>query len=111
MPHRIEVLSGDNDSIEVVYTYPVPAQMQKPLAADANRIVYGAHLTAQEIADIKAGTRWQIVRTESTKGFSVARLATHLEERWTLLQIEAAAEYTNRFQYVGKWFDGSQWQG
>jgi hypothetical protein len=111
MPHRIEVLSGDNDSIEVVYTYPVPAQMQKPLAADPSRVTFGARLTAQEITDIKNGTRWQIVRTESTKGFSAVRLAQHLEERWTQLQTDAAAEYTNRFQYVGKWFDGTQWQG
>ena len=110
---EIEILSvATNGRVQAVFNYEVPVPSQLPGANDQNRSVLGVHLSAAEMQEVKDGTIWQ-------RSFSInfppltpiGQIGSRLITERDALAATELAIYTQTYEHVGKFYDGSSWGG
>lgn len=112
MALRLEVVGKSARSVSVAFYYPVPGPVQEASAADSSREPAGGmatRLSAQEITELRAGTLFELTRSFSTHGFTVAQMQARLEVAWTELQDAALDDYKARYKNLHDAFDGTSW--
>lgn len=110
---KLETLGGDKRQIRVAFYYDVPVNQQLAGAVDSTREPARGTSTNLDAAGkdgLKAGTVYEYVWTfQGAEGKTAAEVKAILEQAWTDLQSKAAAQYKDRYQYVGVFFDGTNW--
>lgn len=110
---RLETLGGDKTQVRVALYYDVPVNLQLAGAVDSSREpARGASTNLDQAGKdgLKAGTVYEYVYLlRGIEGKTGAQIKAALEQAWSDLQAKAAAEYKDRYQYVGVYFDGTNW--
>lgn len=107
---QIEILAKEGPVITAVFNYYLTVGQQLATAADPTREVIGTKLTDPEKQDVKDGKIWQVyVRTGVDPALTVGQIGTYLVSRYTADGPAALADYTNKFKWVGKYYNGSSW--
>lgn len=109
----IETLGGDRKRIRAAYYYDVPVGIQLPGAVDSTREPQrGVDTNLNQAAKdgLKAGTVYEYLRSfDIDPAWTIAEIRSQLEADRLALQAIAAAEYKDKFQFVGRFFDGTDW--
>jgi hypothetical protein len=110
---KLETLGGDKRQIRVAFYYDVPVNLQLAGAVDSTREPARGTSTNLDAAGkdgLKAGTVYEYIYPyRRPDGHTAAQVKADLKQAWTDLQQRAADEYKERYQYVGVFFDGTNW--
>lgn len=107
---QIEILSKSGQNVSAIFNYYVPAQNQLVGASDQQRSVYGIQLTAQEQQDVRDGKIWQVLfNSNFSPNMTIGQLGAELVRLYNESASDAQKDYNNRFKWVAKYYNGSNW--
>jgi hypothetical protein len=111
----LETLGGDRNQINVAYYYDVPANKQLAGAVNSSREPARGTSTNLDQAGkdgLKNGAVYEYLHTfRRPDGWTSQQVRDQLiADRAALAQI-AAAEYDERYKYVGLFYNGTSWGG
>lgn len=115
MTIRVEIIDVQPTVIMVALYYLVPNQFYLPVSNDPDRTPVGSGLDATDLALLKEGRLFELVKTFDPAAITVQGIRREVEQLWSDSRQEARVEYARLYSYVnipdvvGKVWDGSTW--
>lgn len=97
---RIEIIAVAPDSITVALYYPVPDAVYSSVAVDTDRVPAGNGLSPAEVAELKQGRIFELVKTVDPVSKTQQEARTFIENLWRESAQEAKTEYIRLYSYV-----------